>query len=255
LNKLARFDEDKNFLFYKNPKRKNEDKLMIKSSISKKAFDENFREISIRLLNSINAMNIDYEVMRFKTEWKLALGLGEESVYEVSMLLHHIYGIPYIPGQALKETARNWCIKRYFNNEKEALNDEGFRMLFGNPKISSNIKEHEGNVVFFDAFPITCPIIKVDVLNNHYSDYYKTNGQQPPADYLNPNLVPFLTIENTIFQFIIGVHKKDNQEIKSGIFKDNNILLFAKRIMIEALSDNGIGAKTSVGYGYMTQIK
>src|SRR5713226_261316 len=35
-------------------------------------------------------------------DWRMAVGLGGETVLETDLTLHHLYGIPYIPGSALK---------------------------------------------------------------------------------------------------------------------------------------------------------
>jgi len=42
--------------------------------------------------------------------WRLVVGLGAASVYETSMTLHHIYGIPYLPGSAIKGITRSYRI-------------------------------------------------------------------------------------------------------------------------------------------------
>ncbi len=42
--------------------------------------------------------------------WRLVVGLGNPSVYETSMTLHHIYGIPYLPGSAIKGVTRSYAI-------------------------------------------------------------------------------------------------------------------------------------------------
>jgi len=36
---------------------------------------------------------------------RMIVGLGDESVLETSIMLHHTYGVPYIPGSALKGLA------------------------------------------------------------------------------------------------------------------------------------------------------
>ena len=41
---------------------------------------------------------------------RLIVGLGAASVYETSMTLHHIYGIPYLPGSAIKGVTRSYRI-------------------------------------------------------------------------------------------------------------------------------------------------
>jgi len=207
--------------------------------------------------------NMGYLISKkeFSPDWRLIIGLGSESVYETSITLHHIYGIPYIPGQAVKGVVRNYLISEVFeckegNKNKGAFSDEDFCKIFGSPKDSA-IGEHIGSVIFFDAFPIEIPTIKPDIMNPHYGDYYsgkKVNGKPvPPADYLNPNPIPFLTVEGTKFQFILGIKEKDNVKIDDGKFRGRYILEVSEKYLKEALEEHGIGAKTAVGYGYMKE--
>ncbi|RMF81199.1 MAG: type III-B CRISPR module RAMP protein Cmr6, partial [Nitrospirae bacterium] len=56
---------------------------------------------------------------------RLALGLGNESVLEVGLTLHHTYGVPVIPGTAIKGVVRACARKRW------ALEPEVERILFG----------------------------------------------------------------------------------------------------------------------------
>jgi len=39
-------------------------------------------------------------------DWRIVIGLGGESVLETDITLHHLYGIPFIPGSALKGLTR-----------------------------------------------------------------------------------------------------------------------------------------------------
>ncbi|RCV66123.1 CRISPR-associated protein Cmr6 [Methanophagales archaeon] len=211
-----------------------------------------------------------------KPEWRMVIGLGNESVYETSMTLHHIYGIPYIPGQAVKGVLRNYIINEVFGEirengeikldlggaEKRALTDEDFCKIFGSPKDSA-IGEHIGSVIFFDAFPIETPTIKPDIMNVHYPDYY--SGKKPPTDYQKLNPIYFLTVgedekgNKARFRFLIGVKKKDDFEIKNTKLtekiKCNDVLSVIEHWLIKALNEHGIGAKTAVGYGYMDRVQ
>nr|WP_240910782.1 type III-B CRISPR module RAMP protein Cmr6 [Thermococcus sp. MAR1] len=46
------------------------------------------------------------------TKTRLVVGLGDESVYETSIRLLRNYGVPYIPGSALKGIARSYAIEK-----------------------------------------------------------------------------------------------------------------------------------------------
>jgi CRISPR-associated protein Cmr6 len=221
LNRFSKFDEDKGY------------KLQ-NQNISETFFNKNWNFYQSKITNyyeEIQQLNLNFSnLIKLKTDYRLLIG-SEQSIYETSIRLHHIYGIPYIPSSAIKGVVRSYFIEKYFydeeNNEQEALKDDDFKNYFGT-------QEQEGKIIFFDAFPISQPKIKVDIMNPHYGHYY--NDGEAPTDTKNPIPINFLTIEDTIFQFLIGF--KD--EVDSGF-----IGLFK-----EALTNHGIGAKTAVGYGY-----
>ncbi len=251
LNKAARF-EDTKFSFYKANR--------IDVEYEPIAFFGNikFDEIAARQKNSIDAMNLDIKYFEVKIDWRLVVGLGNESVYETSATLHHIYGIPYIPASAVKGVVRSWVITNEFGNEINAIKDAGFCDIFGCPRIfegenSYYNEDRQGKVSFFDVFSLSKPIIKVDIMNPHYSEYYMEKQEHevpvPPADYLSPVPIHFLTVENTLFRFMLGIRKENNKPICSGIFSGKTPLDTTNIKLKDALKKHGIGAKTSVGYG------
>lgn len=190
---------------------------------------------------------------QFKADWRLIVGLGCESVYETSMLLHHIYGIPYIPGTAIKGVFRSYVIASLFNNsEDEALKDKGFRILFGDQGL-------KGKLFFHDAFPSEVPTVEPDVMTPHYSDYY--TGNVLPADYLEPTIIPFLTVKDSSFHVYVAIKRYDNVEITKNDkdilndeFENNTPLKIVERLLPQAFELKGIGAKTAVGYGTMARV-
>jgi CRISPR-associated protein Cmr6 len=152
-------------------------------------------------------------------QWRMIIGLGGGHPQETSMTLHHIYGIPYIPGSAIKGIARHWA---------ESKNDPDLARVFGD-------ETQEGNVIFMDAFPKDNIELKVDIMNPHYPDYY--SNQKPPADYQSLKPIFFLTVgKNTKFTFYL-------------LSKNRELLDKAIEWLKSALSNHGIGAKTAVGYG------
>lgn len=206
---------------------------------------------------------------------RLAIGLGTASVYETGMLLHAVYGFPYIPASSVKGVVRSYIISEVFeNDEVEALKDKTFCDIFGcsgEGKIEvANFKSHykiaaektkakdngdrQGKVVFFEAFPTDSVKVKINVMTPHYGDYYgDNNAKTPPADYLSPNPITFLTVEGTKFTFHFGLLLGEENTLVS--FKNETqkqpILSLLKDWLTQALTQHGIGAKTAVGYGYM----
>jgi len=249
-NKLARFEDGK-FEFFKTNIKK------VTYQIKAKFSESMIKDISKRYYSSMQKLNLKFSVdLVLKSDWRLIVGLGNESVYETSMTLHHIYGIPYIPGSAIKGVVRSYIIAEKFGDiEGKALKDQGFCDIFGCPKESFYKESRQGNVIFFDAFPLSEPKIKPDIMNPHYSPYYSDSlGKSPPADYHNPNPIFFLTVKETPFRFMLGIKEKNNKTIKSGIFEGKRPLELAYENMQKALSEHGIGAKTAVGYGYMEEV-
>lgn len=246
-----------------------------------------------KLNNNINAIiktleNLGYYSIdkTFSPEWRMIIGLGNPSVYEISMTLHFIYGIPYIPASAIKGVIRNALIRELFlatmvkdnteideklgtEAEKQALKDPLFDLIFGNPKESSYFKEaRKGKVIFLDAYPIESPTLKIDIMNPHYPQYY--SGKNPPSDWQKPNPIHFLTVEKTKFRFVILIHpgileklnkvdllkesklwshyKEGKKDVKIEDVKD-----VVEKSLVESIKNHGIGAKTSVGYGYLIE--
>lgn len=212
-----------------------------------------------KIVKSITS-NCDY--IDFEPDWRFIIGLGGASVYDTGITLHHTYGIPYIPATSIKGVVRSWRIlepdfkKDREDNEGLAIENEEFCKIFGCPKdlskkgfrdYKSALKhkgenaEFEGNIIFFDAFPLTVPVLKLDIMNPHYQPYYSDNdGKTPPADYFSPNPIMFLTVEKTVFRMYFGIKKEVNK----------NLLDVVKEWLLNALEQRGIGAKTAVGYGY-----
>lgn len=258
LNKPPVFNpDDEKFEFFKTIK--NKVVLNIKPDFSKL----DIKAIAERHKISITKQNLKTESARFRPAWRMVIGLGNESIYETSMTLHHVYGIPYIPGSAVKGVVRSYIITELFGkNDKEeldlekaeirALKTKWFCDLFGCPENSFYKKSMKGRIIFFDSLPSSQPKIKIDIMNPHYAPYYSdSSGKTPPADYHNPNPIPFLTVEDTEFEFIIGVKEIDNTLLQEGKFLSKTLLSVAFEWMEKALNEHGIGAKTAVGYGYL----
>jgi len=211
-----------------------------------------FFRLLARRKAALNELGLSCESKEMSLDGRLVIGLGGASVYETAMTLHHIYGIPYLPGSAVKGMVRSKVVAELFENmegnrQSGALADPGFCLIFGSPE-DSIVGTHQGVVRFFEAFPVSAPTLRLDVMNPHYGPYY--TGDQPPADYHNPVPVPFLTVEKTDFMFFVGVEEKKNTPISGSVFDGKTPLAVAVEWMERAVREQGIGAKTSVGYGY-----
>jgi len=166
------------------------------------------------------------------TQGRLAMNLGADGVLETSIALHRTYGVPYIPGSALKGLAAHY-VHKYQDNAKW---QDASRIMFGS-------LESAGYVNFFDALyvPGSGKLGKplwADIITVHHPKYYQ--GDEPPADWDSPTPIPFLTATGTFLIPLSGP-----QEWVKAAFE----------IVALALAREGIGAKTSSGYGRMNFIQ
>ncbi|HHH49521.1 MAG TPA: type III-B CRISPR module RAMP protein Cmr6, partial [Saprospiraceae bacterium] len=196
-----------------------------------------------------------YKKISFSPDWRMIVGLGDASVYETSITLHHIYGIPYIPASTIKGVIRSQVIKEIFlpkylsdNDEKanekaedDAMKNSVFKLFFGN-------QDQKGKIIFYDAFPTSSPKIEVDVMNPHYGSYY--SDTKAPVDSDSPTPIFFLTVTGCAFQFLISSKSK---QLFEKYFDADSKKKTIIQWLTEALAHHGIGAKTAVGYGYMKQ--
>lgn len=124
----------------------------------------NFSALSDRYRDSLKKLGLEVKSGIYKIDWKLAIGLGNESVYETSIKLHHIYGIPYIPGSSIKGAIRSHIILEKFGKDKNgnldlkkaearALEDQEFCDIFGCPKESLYEESRQGKVIFLMLYP------------------------------------------------------------------------------------------------------
>lgn len=170
-----------------------------------------------------------------RTEWRMVVGLGGETVLETDLALHHLYGIPFIPGSALKGLTRAYVTGEVHKSKKIEDDDLDVQRIFGTQKDA-------GSVIFFDAMPVDGKIeLDLDIMNAHYPKYY--GEKLPPANNQKPNPVTFLTVTNTTFLFALAPRRPN---------KDAKDVTLAMEWLLAALQKYGVGGKTSAGYGYFT---
>lgn len=248
--KAARYDSrKKNFQFFKR-ERKGEN-----FEIRPKFGSVAFKSLAARTVNDAKRVLGSNNVEQFELtiDWRLVQGIGESSVYETSMSLHHIYGIPFISSSSIKGVVRSFIISNvYLTQISETAKDRGAeaeKLALQNPVFVKWFGDvgRKGALVFLDAFPLEKPTLEFDIMNPHYGPYYSDpKAQTPPSDYFNPIPVLFLTVANTPFRFVFGTLQKD-------VFTEKIDNKSVEQWLRSALTHHGIGAKTAVGYGYFKQ--
>lgn len=176
-----------------------------------------------------------------QTIGRLIVGLGTENVLETGIRLHHTYGTPILPGSALKGLAAHYC-DQVWGATEESFKQRGpyHQLLFGTT-------DDSGCIVFHDAWFIPESEqhpLKLDVMTPHHPKWL--DGTVPPTDFDSPKPVPFLAVEGR-FHVAVSWHGPEDYE------KSVAWTTMAFDLLLAALSDWGVGGKTTSGYGRMTE--
>ncbi len=175
--------------------------------------------------------SLGVQPLKATVQGRMAVGLGGEGVLETAITLHRTYGVPYIPGSALKGLAAKYAHLHLSDDWK--MGGKFHRYTFGDTASA-------GYVTFFDALldPASGGSLLTDVLTVHHKEYYE-GKDVPPADWDSPTPVPFLSAKGSYLIAITAPPGCDEW-------------LAAVWLILEAaLCHSGIGAKTSSGYGRM----
>ncbi len=180
-----------------------------------------------------------------KLEGRLYLGLGEANPLESAVTLHHTYGVPFIPGSAIKGVLHHALLARLareYDSQKKRYklenNDQAIvDTLFGREPDPNNRKDigDAGYIIFHDAWwkpEQRSPLVK-EVVTVHHQEYYA--GENAASDFDSPNPNPQLAIGGSFLFAVEGQIQWADYAIK---------------LLQDTLQQRGIGAKTSSGYGY-----
>jgi CRISPR-associated protein Cmr6 len=172
--------------------------------------------------------------MLIEPMWRLVVGHGEDSVHESGLTLSPTYGVPVLPGTALKGLAAAAARDRVTGwSDLDTT-------LFGAPRPGQASSARRGSVVIWDGLPVDSPKLVLDVLTPHVKGYYDSGNtgtpDTAPAEYHNPVPIRFLAVEKTPFRaYLIGPPADVTRCVK---------------LIRSGLDELGIGGKTAAGYGY-----
>lgn len=208
--------------------------------------------------------------------------LGFTNEFKLGFLFDHTTGLPYIPGSSVKGVIRHYFGMNEYMIEllgemREKIDDENdWAKRFDEPKkqkmkdclIATNLKSinwkhlertiFEGTVyhgnkeevnaysrdMFLDAYISGSDNTNGKILDDDYITSHQNTKHPELSPFTNPNPVRFLKVSSAV-TFTFQFRLVDTQI--------SNTATFAKEIKLELfrkiLLDQGIGAKTNVGYG------
>lgn len=190
-------------------------------------------------------LNVTSDSQRFvscamKIEGRLLIGLTGGGALETGCAVSQTYGVPYLPGSSIKGAVRAWA-------ENNLAEPDAQNYIFGADADEKNPSGLSGEIAFHDAWWIpdsggssthkNRPLVE-DVLTPHHSEYYGSEGNTPATDLDSPVPNALIGVRGSFLFTLEG----DARWLKLAIF-----------ILKKALSENGIGAKTAAGYGYLKE--
>ncbi|MDR1613468.1 MAG: type III-B CRISPR module RAMP protein Cmr6 [Planctomycetota bacterium] len=202
----------------------------------------------------------NYDARRLRIVWaelegRLAINLADGLIQNAGINLDRLFGLPLIPGSAVKGVARAAAhadlarnrdrletFVRVFGAAESDWDKGGELGCFARP--DEKPRNRKGAVTFIQAMPVEKAEIVVDIVNVHYPNYY--GGREEAAKTENPTLVYFPAVERgAVFAFPV---------LLNGMDGDAKLLDLAEGWLKTALAENGIGAKTAAGYGWFADV-
>ncbi len=190
-------------------------------------------------------------------EGRLAINLAESLIQNAGMCLDRLFGLPFIPGSAIKGVSRHAALEelKCAKGDTRAKLFDAFRLVFGTADndfangelrpfrllLAGCSENQKGAISFLPAYPVNDARVVVDLTNVHYPDYYRS-GRTEDLSSERPQPNPFPAVEaGAQFAFCL---------VLNGVAENVEVLTYAKRWLESALTISGLGAKTASGYGW-----
>ena len=174
-----------------------------------------------------------FAVWEGQLENRLLIGMGASGPLETNITLSRPYGMPMIPGSALKGAARALA---------DAVVDREVRTIVFGQQGHGEEEFESGYLVFHDAWWIpgsAAHALTPEVTTPHHPAYYQGKSMEA-TDFDSPIPVPQIAAHGAFLFVIEGVAAWAE---------------FGLAILRDALKDRGIGAAKSAGYGYFIERK
>lgn len=164
---------------------------------------------------------------------RLYIGLTRDSALETGITVHHAWGMPMIPGSALKGISRRAA------QTSSTLKDQSdvIDWMFGS---EDDTRPECGGVVFHDAWwdpDCDCRPFAAEIVTPHHTEYYNM-GTRHATDFDSPIPAPQIAAQGR-FRFVVE--------------GDEAWAKLALALLKVALQQHGVGGKTTSGYGLFAQ--
>ena len=192
-------------------------------------------------------------------EGRLAINLADSLIQNAGISLDRLFGLPFIPGSAVKGVCRHAAFEELKSADAEHQQPlfDLFRAVFGTADndfkngelrpfqrlLAGRAENQKGAIAFLPAYPVNEARVVVDLTNVHYPEYYRT-GRTEDLSKERPQPNPFPAVEvGAQFAFCL---------VLNGVNRDPSLLVAATRWLETTLTVGGLGAKTASGYGWFS---
>ena len=201
------------------------------------------------------------EVISLELTGRLFSGLGDKGVFETQASLHPVTGLPRIPGSAIKGVLRAWVKQRHrllTAENSELAAQLPFLWLFGvsdgdagsagaeaaNAADAAESADSAAALIIHDAWwdpeSQRAPL-ELEVDTPHHALYY-TGAADAASDTDDPNPNPQLAIAG---RFLFAIDHAGIGAEWAGV---------CMQWLQACLAENGVGARTTLGYGRMVPV-
>ncbi len=196
------------------------------------------------IVDALRKSGLPYKLVIFTAVTTSRAFVGEAStgiynVFEHGIALHPIYGVPYIPGSAIKGSLRSFVEAKGLPKECtiESLSD--ISDLFGSTR-------KVGDIIVFDAYPVRVAssgslssLLEPDVTTPIYADGTSSPKIEEHRAEPVPVIYPVIA-RGVVFRIIIALHRDISDECRYTLFN-----------WIKSILSYGIGGKSRLGYGLL----
>lgn len=205
-----------------------------------------FYERAFQRWKKITADTNRFLTVELILETRLLTGSATGGALETGCALHHTYGTPYLAGSGIKGVVNSHVRKSGFCDTDPDIRDE----LFGAEANEERPQGLSGLITFHDAWWIPgstdtrgqrgTPLV-ADIVNCHHRAYYTPKNPEKrslPSDFDDPIPNKRIAVRGSFLFVIEGPLAW---------------LPLALDMLIEALQQHGFGARTSRGFGRLTE--
>ncbi len=214
------------------------------------------------LIDLVKKSSMGHRIVFGRLESRLAINLSDSLIQNAGICLDRFFGVPYIPGSAVKGVCRHIALGELRSG---GMSLADFQDIFGTAdtdfsergELASFRNGHDGNAVigdkkgcvdFLAAYPRSEAKLVVDLTNVHYPAYYKS-GNIGDLSEEKPLPNPFPVVEaGAEFAFCVAINSMGGRLESDS--RRNSLLDATAGLLRRAISESGLGAKTGAGYGW-----